>query len=76
LRNLPWMIVDVSAGDAEQAGTFKGKFNIPYAHAFAGALTLAHSAGPKAQHATLLTADYDFKTLAAGTIKIEFLPQK
>ncbi len=30
----------------------------------------------KSDHATLVTADYDFKNIPKGTIKIEFLPVK
>jgi hypothetical protein len=56
------------------AAIFKYDFKVPYADAFAGALTLAHSASP--QRATLVTADFDFKSIPAGTIKIEFLPPK
>ena len=53
---------------------FKCNFKVPYADAFAGALTLAHTSPPR--RATLVTADYDFKAVPAGTIKIEFLPPK
>ena len=69
LVGLPWMIVDVSAADAEQAGTFKASFKIPYADAFAATLAMKHSA-------TLVTADYDFQTLPRGTVRVEFLSQK
>ena len=73
LAALPMTIVPVGAGDAETAAIFKCDFKVPYADAFAGALTLAHST---AQPAMLVTADYDFKSIPAGTIKIEFLPPK
>ncbi|MFZ3213581.1 MAG: PIN domain-containing protein [Terriglobales bacterium] len=74
LAALPMTVVPVGAGDAETAAIFTCDFKVPYADAFAGALTLAHST-PK-QQATLMTADYDFKAIPAGTIKIEFLPPK
>ena len=37
--------------------------------AFAGSLAVH-------ENATLVTADYDFKSVPSGTIKIEFLPDK
>jgi len=74
LAALPISIVAVDTGQAEAAAIFKYDFKIPYADAFAGALTLAHSS-PQ-QRATLVTADFDFKFVPAGTIKIEFLPSK
>lgn len=74
LAALPLTIVPVDSGDAEAAAIFKCDFKVPYVDAFAGALTLAHST-PK-QQATLVTADFDFKSVPAGTIKIEFLPPK
>ncbi len=58
----------------EAAAIFKCDFKVPYADAFAGPLTLAHSAPQR--RATLVTADYDFKSIPAGTIRIEFLPPK
>lgn len=73
LAALPLTIVPVDSGDAEAAAIFKCDFKVPYADAFAGALTLAHST---AQQATLVTGDFDFKAIPAGTIKIEFLPPK
>ena len=68
LRALPLTIVAANADQAEQAGVFKQDFKTPYADAFAGSLALR-------EKATLVTADYDFKS-AAHTIKIEFLPNK
>jgi len=74
LAALPITIVPVDTADAEAAAIFKCDFKVPYADAFAAALTLAHS---QPQHrATLVTADFDFKSVPAGTIKIEFLPAK
>ena len=72
LAALPMTIVPVSVEQAEAAAIFKYDFKVPYADAFAGALTLAHSQ----QEATLVTADFDFKSVPSGTIKIEFLPSK
>lgn len=69
---LPITIVPVDAAAAAEAGKFKWSFSVPYADAFAGALT----ASRKSDHATLVTADYDFKNVPRGTIKIEFLPAK
>jgi len=74
LAALPIAIVPVDTGHAETAAIFKCDFKVPYADAFAAALTLARSA-PQ-QRATLVTADFDFKAVPAGTIKIEFLPPK
>ena len=74
LAALPMTIVPADTGHAEAAAIFKCDFKVPYADAFAGALTLARST-PK-QQATLVTADYDFKSIPVGTIKIEFLPPK
>jgi predicted nucleic acid-binding protein len=72
LGALPMTIVPIDARAAAEAGKFKWNFNVPYADAFAGALTLDY----KTQQATLVTADYDFKNVSKGTIKIEFLPAK
>ena len=76
LAALPITIVDVDAGVAERAGRFKCQHSIPFADAFAGALTLEYSNSHKPDTATLVTADYDFKNVSKGTIKIEFLPSK
>lgn len=74
---LPITIVPVDALAANEAGKFKWHFGVPYADAFAGALTLSCSwSGSKPLHATLVTADYDFKSIPKGTIRIEFLPTK
>lgn len=72
LAALPMTVVPVDAAAAAVAGKFKWSFNVPYADAFAGALTVSH----KSVHATLVTADYDFKNVPKGTIKIEFLPAR
>jgi len=68
MRTLPLTILSVDADHAEEAGRFKQDFKTPYADAFAGSLALR-------EKATLVTADFDFKS-AANTIKIEFLPSK
>ena len=74
LTALPLTIVPVDASHAEAAAIFKFDFKVPYADAFAATLTLRRSAAK--QRATLVTADYDFKSVPAGTIGIEFLPPK
>jgi PIN domain nuclease of toxin-antitoxin system len=74
LAALPIAVVPVDAHDAADAGRFKWRFKVPYADAFAGALTLKRSSN--GTPATLITADYDFKAVSKGTIKIEFLPGK
>ncbi len=74
LAVLPITIVPVDTAYAEAAAIFKCDFKVPYADAFAGALTLARTSPPR--RATLVTADYDFKSIPTGTIKIEFLPPK
>jgi PIN domain nuclease of toxin-antitoxin system len=76
LAALPISIVPVDKGMAEGAAMFKCDFKIPLADAFAGVLTLTRSTGTRKPQATLLTADYDFKSVPAGTIPIEFLPTK
>ena len=76
LKSLPIAIVPVDAAIAEAAGIFKADHKVPYADAYAGAVTLAYSSGPKKDHAVLVTADFDFKNVASGTIQIEFLPKK
>lgn len=77
LSALPITIVPVDAAAAVAAGKFKWSYKVPYADAFAGALTLNYStAGRKAEQATLVTADYDFKNVPKGTIRIEYLPAK
>lgn len=72
LAALPITIVPVDAAAATDAGKFKWSFGVPYADAFAGALTATH----KPEHATLITADYDFKNVPKGMIRIEFLAAK
>ena len=77
LGALPVTVVPVDAISAAEAGKFKWAFNVPYADAFAGALTVTCiPRGHKGEQATLVTADYDFKNVPKGTIKIEFLPAK
>src|SRR3954462_9025326 len=76
LMTLPINVLPVDAFAAEAAGIFKHDYKVPFADAFAGSLTLAHSTGPKAQHATLLTADFDFKNVPKSTMKVEYLPLK
>jgi predicted nucleic acid-binding protein len=76
LAALPMTIVPVDAVAAASAGTFKLRFKVPYADAFAGALTLSCASPTDKVQATLVTADYDFKEVPKGTIRIEFLPGK
>lgn len=65
-----WLtIISSTAKEAHEAAFFKEQFKIPYADAFAAALS-------KRENALLVTADYDFKTLPPGLIKAEFLPVK
>jgi hypothetical protein len=73
---LPITIMPVDAKAAESAGLFKYRFNVPYADAFAGSLTLGLSVGQPQGQVTLITADFDFKEVPQGTIEIEFLPAK
>ncbi len=67
LAALPLTIVAADKDLAEGAATFKYDFKVPFVDAFAGSLALH-------ENATLVTADYDFKSVPSGTIKIEFLP--
>ncbi|HMB84490.1 MAG TPA: PIN domain-containing protein [Terriglobales bacterium] len=69
LAALPVTIVAADKDLAEGAAIFKYNFKVPFVDAFAGSLALRESA-------TLVTADYDFKSVPSGTIKIEFLPAK
>jgi PIN domain nuclease of toxin-antitoxin system len=69
LAALPIMIVAADKDLAEGAAIFKYDFKVPFVDAFAGSLALHESA-------TLVTADYDFKSVPSETIKIEFLPAK
>ena len=69
LAALPLTIVAADKELAEGAAIFKYDFKIPFVDAFAGSLALH-------ENATLVTADYDFKSVPSGTIKIEFLPAK
>lgn len=77
LTALPMTIVPVDAATAADAGKFKWSFDVPYADAFAGSLAVnCWAAGANSEQATLVTADYDFKKVPKGTIRIEFLPTK
>ena len=69
LAALPITVVAADKDLAEGAATFKYDFKVPFVDAFAGSLALH-------ENATLVTADYDFKSVPSGTIKIEFLPAK
>lgn len=69
LAALPVTIVAADKDLAEGAAIFKYNFKVPFVDAFAGSLALRESA-------TLVTADYDFKSVPSRTIKIEFLPAK
>jgi predicted nucleic acid-binding protein len=69
LAALPLTIIGAERDLAEAAAIFKYNFKVPFVDAFAGSLA-SH------ENATLLTADYDFKRVPSGTIKIEFLPAK
>ena len=73
LQRLPITIVSVDAADAAAAGKLKWKYRIPYADALAAALSMSHS---QSDRTTLVTADYDFKSLDKGLLSIEFLPSK
>jgi predicted nucleic acid-binding protein len=69
LAALPMTVVAADKAHAEGAAIFKHDFKVPFVDAFAGSLALH-------ENATLVTADYDFKNVPSGTIKIEFLPSK
>ena len=69
LAALPITVVAADKDLAEGAAIFKYDFKVPFVDAFAGSLALH-------ENATLVTADYDFKSVPSGTIKIEFLPAK
>jgi predicted nucleic acid-binding protein len=69
LAALPVTVVPADKDLAEGAAIFKYNFKVPFVDAFAGSLALH-------ENATLVTADYDFKSIPSGTIKIEFLPAK
>ena len=75
LSALPMEVVGVDKGGAEDAALLKNTFQLPYADAFAAALARTLSVSGR-EPATLVTADYDFKALPKGTLKIEFLPAK
>jgi len=76
LSALPISIIAVDQSAAEAAAAFKVSFKVPLADAFAGSLALSQSTGTPQTQATLVTADYDFKAVPSGTMKIEFLPAK
>lgn len=65
---MPMRITPVSPADAENAATFRQDSKVPYADSFAGSLA-------QKEKATLITADFDFKTVA-GVITVQFLPAK
>jgi PIN domain nuclease of toxin-antitoxin system len=69
LAALPITVVPADKDLAASAAIFKYDFKVPFVDAFAGSLALH-------ENATLVTADYDFKSVPSGTIKIEFLPAK
>jgi predicted nucleic acid-binding protein len=69
LAALPMTVVAADKDLAEGAAIFKYNFKVPFVDAFAGSLALH-------RNATLVTADYDFKSVPSGTIKIEFLRAK
>ena len=70
-------IVRVEEADAAAAGKLKLDFKIPYADAFAAALTRSFSqTGIKLQPAQLVTVDFDFKSIPEDVLKVEFLPSK
>lgn len=69
LAVLPITVVPADKDFAASAAIFKYDFKVPFVDAFAGSLALH-------ENATLVTADYDFKNVPSGTIKIEFLPAK
>ena len=69
LSSLRLTIVSIDATEAQNAAFFKHRFTIPLADAFAASLALRNAA-------TLVTADFDFKSVPAGVLKIEFLPSK
>jgi predicted nucleic acid-binding protein len=69
LAALPLTIVPADKDLAAGAAIFKYDFKVPFVDALAGSLALH-------ENATLVTADYDFKSVPSGTIKIEFLPAK
>jgi predicted nucleic acid-binding protein len=76
LLALPITVAPVDAAAAEAAGMFRENFKVPYADSFAGSLTLLYSAGQPKDQAVLVTADFDFKSVPKGTVKIEYLPKK
>jgi len=76
LAALPISIVPVGQPEAEGAAAFRYNYKVPFADAFAGALALACAGASARVQATLVTADYDFKSVPPGTMKIEFLPVK
>lgn len=69
LHRLSIVLVDANAESAESAAGLKAAHKLPYVDAFAAALAQS------LQDATLLTADFDFKTVE-HLLTIEFLPTK
>lgn len=66
-RNLPIKIIPADDRTAELAGELRNRFALPYADAFAASLA-------ESEHATLVTGNFDFKTLK-DVLPVEFLPQ-
>jgi predicted nucleic acid-binding protein len=69
LLALPLTVIPATRELAEDAAMFKCTHKVPFADAFAGSLALH-------ENATLVTADYDFKRVPPGIVKIDFLPSK
>ena len=65
---------DIVAALYKRAGGLSGLTNNLAANLAALPLTIVALA--LHENATLVTADYDFKSVPSGTIKIEFLPAK
>jgi hypothetical protein len=72
---VPITIVPADAQLALAAAELKTNFQLALADSFAGALALLSSPA-SGRPVTLLTADFDYKAIPAGKIKIEFLPAK
>lgn len=69
LTALPITVAACNAREAAAAGLLKEKYKIPYADAFAAVLAVQLGA-------TLVTADFDFKSIQVGDLKVQFLPAK
>ena len=66
----------VNAKAIKSAEVLKYHFKVPRAEAFAGTLTLGRPWGLPRTKPPLVTADFDFKDVPEGTIRVEFLPAK